>query len=173
VHAAHAETGSRCIRRRDRQETTQAKDAEAEPEATAWEWLLQRLERRSYYESRPALLIHDQGDRKGYDRRVRAAARKSRRAGTAGSRFGTGLLNVPFHRLIDDPVARHATQSYLLQLADLAAYAAFRRLYPPPPRPAQIVPQAMWDEVGESRFKAVTSGREPLGIVHNGGPLEE
>ena len=142
----------------------QQTDANADPEATAWEWLLQRLERRSYYESRPALLIHDQGDRKGLDKRIRTAARKSRRAGTAGSRFGTGILNVPFHRLIDDPVPRRSAESYFLQFADLVAYASFRRLYPPPPRPGQIVPQGDVGRVG--RF-TVPGGYERAGTARD------
>ena len=53
-------------------------------------------------------------------------------------------------------------------MSDLVAYAAFRHLYPPPPRPSQIVPQNMWEELGAARFRPVTSHREPYGIVHNG-----
>jgi hypothetical protein len=115
----------------------------------AWEYLLQRLERS--YRSTQVLLIHDEGDAKT----VRTRCRKARRAGTAGSAFGTGQLHAPFLNLLDDAIARDSTQSYFLQLADLAAYAAFRRLYPPPSRPVQIVPQGMWDELGGARFSAV------------------
>lgn len=129
----------------------------------AWEWLLQRLERRSHYESDHVLLVHDEGDQAT----VRKLARKTRRIGTAGSAFGTGVLSVPFERLIDDPVPRDSKQSYFLQLADLCAYAAFRRLNPPPLRAQQIVPQGMWDELGDARFTAVTRGAKPLAIVHN------
>jgi Protein of unknown function (DUF3800) len=86
---------------------------------------------------------------------------------------GPAYCTSPFHRLVDDPVPRDSRQSYFLQLADLAAYAAFRRLYPPPPRPAQIVPHRMWDELATSRFQAGTSGAKPFGIVHNGGPLKK
>lgn len=129
----------------------------------AWEWLLQRLERRCHYEGRHVLLVHDEGD----ETSVRGSARKARRAGTAGSRFGTGLLRVPFRRLLDDPVPRNSSQSYFLQMADLAAYAAFRRLVPPPARTVPICPQHMWDELGASRFRAVTTGAVPYGIVHN------
>ena len=129
----------------------------------AWEWLLQRLERRSYYESRQVLLFHDEGE----TAEVRKLSRKARRAGTAGSQFGTGVLRVPFSRLLDDPIPRVSTQNYFLQLADLAAYAAFRRLYAPPPRKVPIVPQSMWDELGPSRFGAVNTYGDPLAIVHN------
>lgn len=129
----------------------------------AWEWLLQRLERRTVYESEYVLLIHDEGEAEN----VRKLVRKARRIGTAGSKFGTGTLKVPFQKIIDDPVPRDSRQSYFLQLADLSAYAAFRRLYPPPPKTQQIVPRGTWDELGAARFTKVNSGSDPLAIVHN------
>ncbi len=92
------------------------------------------------YGSTWALVVHDEGNAKA----VRALARKARRAGGAGSIGGGGYLQRPFDRLLDDPVPRDSSQSYFVQFADLAAYAAFRRLYPPPPRPVNIVPQLTW-----------------------------
>jgi hypothetical protein len=131
----------------------------------AWEWLLQRLERRATAEKDHVLLTHDEGDATG----VRAIARRMRRAGTAGSKT-KGLIPVPFTRLIDDPVPRDSRQSYFLQLADLAAYAAFRRLYPPKRRyKVPICPESMWDELGAARFQVVTRGASPLAIVHRIG----
>jgi hypothetical protein len=130
-------------------------------EDIAWEWLMQRLERRATREKEHVLLVHDEGDAPT----VRKIARKARRVGTAGTKT-SGVLSVPFQRLVDDPVPRDSRQSYFLQLADLAAYAAFRRLYPPPPRRVQIVPEGMWDELGAARFKVVTRGASPLAIVH-------
>jgi hypothetical protein len=129
----------------------------------AWEYLLQRLERFATYGGEVVLVVHDEGNALA----VRTLARKSRRAGGAGSMLGTGHLSRPFNRLLDDPVSRNSKQSYFLQLADLAAYAAFRRHYPPPVRPVQIVPQLMWDELGAARFGPVNmySGGPP-GIVH-------
>jgi Protein of unknown function (DUF3800) len=115
----------------------------------AWEYLLQRLERS--FRSTQVLLVHDEGDAKA----VRARCRKARRAGTAGSAFGTGQLRAPFRSLLDDAISRDSTQSYFLQLADMSAYAAFRRLYPPPVRRVQIVPQGMWEELGGARFSVV------------------
>lgn len=129
----------------------------------AWEYLLQRLERFATYGGESVLIIHDEGNALA----VRTLARKSRRAGSAGSMLGTGGLNRPFNRLLDDPVTRNSKQSYFLQMADLAAYAAFRRHYPPPPRPVQIVPKLMWDELGAARHAPANrySGGPP-GIVH-------
>lgn len=114
------------------------------PRDIAWEFLLQRVERESKDRGSPALIVHDEGETVA----VRKLARKARRAGRAGSRFGTGTLAVPFRTLIDDPVPRNSQQSYFIQMADLCAYAAFRRLYPPPPKRASVCPQEMWDELG-------------------------
>jgi hypothetical protein len=58
----------------------------------AWEYLLQRLERS--FQGTEVLIVHDEGDALS----VRTNARKARRAGTAGSAFGTGLLSVPFRK---------------------------------------------------------------------------
>ncbi len=128
------------------------------PDELAWEYLLQRLERFTTYGGTWALVVHDEGNAKA----VRTLARKARRAGTAGSMMGTGALRRPFGRLLDDPVPRDSSQSYFLQLADLVAYAAFRRLYPPPPRPVHVVPQLMWDELGSAAFRPVN--------MYSGGP---
>jgi Protein of unknown function (DUF3800) len=114
----------------------------------AWEYLLQRLE-RSFRDSE-VLVVHDEGD----ELTVRKRCRKARRIGSAGSRLGTGRLDVPFRNLLDDPVARDSQQSYFLQLADLNAYAAFRKVYPPTRLPA-IVPERMWDFLGEAHFTVV------------------
>lgn len=135
----------------------------ADPRETCWERLLQRLERLSTKSGAPVMLVHDEGERL----LIRKLARKARRAGTAGSAFGTGLLRRPATLLIDDPVPRASDQSYLIQLADLNAYAAFRRCFPPPLRTAQIVPQTMWDQLGPARFAAVhgLAGSAYPGIV--------
>jgi len=129
----------------------------------AWEYLLQRLERFATKGKEVVMIVHDEGNALA----VRKRARKARRAGSAGSMLGTGVLKLPFDRLLDDPVSRDSRQSYFLQLADLAAYAAFRRHYPPPVRPVQIVPQMMWKELGKARHRQANmySGG-PHGIVH-------
>jgi hypothetical protein len=133
-----------------------------DPREVAWEYLLQRLERYTTKNRTEVVLVHDEGD----ERRVRSLARKARRAGSAGSAFGTGLLRRPAQRILDDPVARNSRQSYFLQLADLNAYAAFRFVIPPPARKVQIVPQTMWDELGAARLLAVSRlAGGPPGIV--------
>jgi hypothetical protein len=131
------------------------------PERRAWEYLLQRLERLSYYEDVGVMLVHDQGS----DALIRALARKWRRFGSAGSRFGTGPLLRPFRHLVDDPVPRDSSQSYMLQLADFAAYAAFRKVYPPTGRTylTRVASADAWDLIGPARHLLVSARRD--GIV--------
>lgn len=133
-----------------------------DPREMAWEWLLQRLERFSTKGGTEVLLMHDEGE----SRVIRKATRRARRAGTAGSAFGGTSLRRPARLIVDDPVPRQSDQSYFVQVADLAAYAAFRHEYPPPARPVQIVPQAMWLELGDARFAPVSAlAGGPRGLV--------
>ena len=134
----------------------------AEPFIPAWTFLLQRLERLSTDDKEQILVVHDEGE----PETIRKLARKARRAGTAGSMFG-GYLNVPFPGLLDDPVSRNSHQSYFLQLADLNAYAAYRKVHPPPQRRIQIVSSSTWDELGTARRAAVSKrvGGPSAGIV--------
>jgi hypothetical protein len=135
----------------------------SDPHDRAWTFLLQRLERLTTKDGTQVVVFHDEGD----EQRVRALARKARRAGMAGSAFGPGWRNVPFRGLVDDPVSRRSHESLFLQLADLVAYAAFRRVYPPPARTVQIAPEVMWDELGGARMAEVNqrSGGPSPGIV--------
>lgn len=129
-----------------------ARDPARNPRDVAWEFLLQRFERlgspNGSHPGEPVLLVHDEGE----GAIVRKLARKARRAGTAGSAFGTGRLNVPARLLLDDPVSKDSRQSYFIQLADLTAYAAYRRLYPPPPRRVHVCPHLLWDQLGAATY---------------------
>jgi hypothetical protein len=133
------------------------------PHDFAWTFLLQRLERLATKQDTHILIVHDEGD----GARIRTIARRARRAGVAGSAFGRGYRLVPFNRLVEDPVSRRSHESLFLQVADLVAYAAFRRVIPPPQRAVQIVPELMWDELGEARLAEVNqrSGGPSPGIV--------
>lgn len=135
-----------------------ARDPSLDPRETCWEYALQRLERFMTRNATPLILVHDEGEHLI----VRKLARKARRAGTAGSRLGTGRLTVPAKRLLDDPVPRDSKQSYFLQLADLAAFAAYRRMYPPPTRAVNIVRTGTWDEMGTARLAPAN--------MYSGGP---
>lgn len=133
-----------------------------DPRDIAWEYLFQRLERWSTANNEPIMLIHDEGEAA----RVRGLARKARRANVAGSRFGTGTLRLPARLLVEDPVPRNSAESYFIQLADLCAYAAYRRLNPPPPGRTSVCPQNMWDELGTAiNAQANYLSGGPPGIV--------
>jgi len=121
-----------------------------------WRPLLQRLERtsRAWSNSR-VLIVHDEGE----SPHIRKLARWSRRRLSAGSMGGTGSISVPFSHLIDDPMPKASHESYFLQLADLVAYGAWRRLYAPSPKVAQVVPQSTWTSLGPAVLGAVTSRR--------------
>src|SRR5947208_11799544 len=80
------------------------------PREVAWEFLLQRIERLTTTTRRPLILVHDEGEGAA----VRKIARKARRAGSAGSAFGTGHLSRPARLLIDDPIPRDSRQSYFV-----------------------------------------------------------
>jgi hypothetical protein len=150
-------------------ELAQRGRTDVDPHDVAWEYLIQRFERiteRGLFDQGgpfELMVCHDEG----HELRVRALARKARRMGTAGSMFGTGSLRRNARRIVDDPVARDSRQSYFVQLADLNAYAAFRAIYPPPPRLTPTVPQTMWDELGEARYWPVNRHKHqrPLGVV--------
>ncbi|HEX6700754.1 MAG TPA: DUF3800 domain-containing protein [Gaiellaceae bacterium] len=130
-------------------EKLEAKDQGRDPREVAWEYLIQRLERLSTKSTTPVMIFHDEGEAAT----IRKIARKARRAGRAGSAFGTGSLSRPAKFLIDDPVARDSGHSYFVQMADLNAYAAFRRVFQPPQRLVQIVPQNMWDQIGTGIYR--------------------
>ncbi len=137
------------------------------PRDIAWEYLIQRLERMSTKPSEPVMVIHDEGD----SARIRTLVRKARRINMPGSAFGTGRLSTPARFIVDDPVPRDSRQSFFVQLADLAAYAAFRAVIPPPQKAASVCPSTMWDELGVARYApanelAVGMGRTGrVGIV--------
>jgi hypothetical protein len=124
------------------------------PHDIAWTFLFQRLERLARKRHAQVIVLHDEGD----DLRIRALARRARNIETAEGEFPLDALQVPFDGLLEDPVSRRSHESQFLQMSDLVAYAAFRRVFPPPARRVQIVPESMWDELGESRLAELNQG---------------
>lgn len=133
-----------------------------DPMRYAWTYLFQRLETLSRKSQDEVIVIHDEGENDF----IRKLARERRRAGFSGSLFG-GYRKLPFDGLVEDPISRNSKHSYFLQLADLDAYAAFRRFVPPPKRTVQICPSTMWDLLGTARFAAANmrAGGPSDGIV--------
>lgn len=129
----------------------------------AWRLLLERLERMSSKESSPLLIMHDEGENDA----IRRWARRARRHLTAGSHYGTGMLNNPMRHLIDDPVPRRSDHSYMIQFADLVAYAGFRAVVEPGKGVGAVCPGGMWSEIGPATHTAVNrlSGGTPGVLV--------
>jgi hypothetical protein len=125
----------------------------------AWEGMIQRLERTSSHESATFAVFHDEGENDA----IRRWVRRARRRLTSGSAFGTGSFNNPARRLIDDPVPRRSSQSYLIQLADLVAYAGFRAVVEPGPAIARVCPTDMWLAIGPATH-TVVSGLRPRSL---------
>ncbi|MFY0406895.1 DUF3800 domain-containing protein [Solicola sp. PLA-1-18] len=128
----------------------------------SWNMLLQRLERTSNFENQQIMIIHDEGD----NDRVRRHVRKARRFLTAGKKYGSGGFQMKMTHLIEDPVPRSSQHSYLIQVADLVAYAAWRSYMPPGPGAARVVPSSTWGQMGSAAHAAVNklSGGVP-GVV--------
>jgi hypothetical protein len=135
--------------------------AGARPEV--WEKLMERLERFCHYESTTCLLIPDEGGHGA----LKAMARRKRRFGYAPPAFGGEALPRPFAQLVDDPMPKDSKESYLMQWADLVAYAAFRQIMPFPGTPNRL-----WDELGAARLdkaneleRTLRGSQEPPGLI--------
>lgn len=118
-----------------------------DPMHYAWTYLLQRLETLTRKNQDEVMVLHDEGETEF----IRKLARQRRRFGFSGSLFG-GYRKLPFYGLVEDTISRNSRHSYFIQLADLDAYAAFRRVVPPPARTVQICPTTMWEELGPAKF---------------------
>jgi hypothetical protein len=107
---------------------------------TAWRYALQRVERFAANKHDTAMLLPDSGQYVW----LRRLAREMRRHAVVGSAFGTGSFDRNLLKiLIDDPVERDSEQSYMIQLADLNAYAAYRFKVRIPQ-----FPHLMWRDLG-------------------------
>lgn len=126
---------------------------------TAWRYALQRVERLASKNDTTAMIFPDSGQYVW----LRRLSREMRRHSVVGSMYGFGSLNRPLQRvLVDDPVERDSAQSYIIQLADLNAYAAFRNQVAIPQ-----FPQHMWRELGPAVLRQANQNKplqEP-GIV--------
>lgn len=112
----------------------------------AWETLLQRLEKaatRWTPSAETLMVIHDNGDNPA----ISKAVRKARVHLTAGSAFGSGSFRLTAP-IIEDAIPRDSASSFMLQLADLVAYAGWRTYMPPGPVVQRVVPRKTWATIG-------------------------
>lgn len=116
----------------------------------AWRYLLERLRKRSESTGAPILLIHDNGQ----DGDIRKIVRRFRKfTFTAGGQRTSAPL------IVEDPTPRDSQQSYFIQLADIAAYAAAVKVLPRNGRTNLICNELMWDLLGDVRIAAVSPAR--------------
>ena len=116
-------------------------------------------------ELKAAWLIHNKGDirESGLTYPARLAAYKAamRRFSHVPSAFGGQALGRNAENIVEDSSDRSSRESFFIQLADLNAYAACRKVFP-----ASTFGADIWDELGSSRVLEVNALRGgPPGIV--------
>jgi hypothetical protein len=123
----------------------------------AWRWAIQRVERFGTASNENMHILPDEGH--GYF--IKKMIRDMRRYHQAPSAYGPEKLDRPAKNIVEDSSDRQSHESYFIQLADLNAYAAFRKVHP-----SNFFDGAMWDELGDIRISDVNSIRGgPTGIV--------
>jgi len=116
----------------------------------AWTYAIQRLERFGTAEQENIHVLPDEGHGDFIVKKIRAM----RRFHHAPSAWGQGTLERKAENIVEDPSDRRSQDSFLVQLADLNAYAAFRCAFPGPNFGTSV-----WDELGDARLTAVNKVR--------------
>lgn len=130
-----------------------------DPRATAWEFALQRLDRFARDFDERVCVFPDEG----HALLIKRLIRRMRRFHTVPKRWGNGTFSIPTARIIEDPNDRQSHDSYFIQAADWAAFAAHRSVYVDP---RDGTNPGLWDLLGPRRLlpvNRVTGG--PPGIV--------
>lgn len=126
-----------------------------DPRSTAWEFAIQRLDRFSRAMQEHVSVFPDEG----HAVLIKRLMRRMRRYHAVPKRWGRGTFAIPTERVIEDPNDRQSHDSYFVQVADWAAYAAHRSVYV---HPNPGVNPALWDLFGQRRLLEVNRV--------NGGP---
>lgn len=123
----------------------------------AWRYAVQRLERFGTASKDNLHVLPDEGHGDFIRKKIRAMRRFSH----VPSAFGGPALGRNAENIVEDSSDRRSGESFFIQLADLNAYAAFRRAFP-----AKTFGIEIWDELGTARLLEVNSLRGGLpGIV--------
>jgi hypothetical protein len=124
-----------------------------EPRERAWHFAIQRLERFGKDKQENIHILPDEGHKDFIKKKLR----KMRRFSRAPSAYGGGSLARDAVNIIEDPSDRRSRESYFVQLCDLNAYAAFRKVYP-----GADVDATYWDQLGEARLSDVNKVSDKL-----------
>jgi len=123
----------------------------------AWHYAIQRLERFGTANKDNLQILPDEGHGGFIIKKTRAM----RRFHYVRSAFGLDGLERKAENIVEDPSDRRSRESYFIQLADLNAYASFRKVFPSP-----NFGEDVWDLLGDSRILEVNKIRGgPPGIV--------
>lgn len=123
----------------------------------AWRYALQRLERFGAGVKDNLHVLPDEG----HGDFIRKKIRLMRRFNHVPSAFGGAALGRNAENIVEDSSDRRSKESFFIQLADLNAYAAYRKVFPGATFGGDI-----WDELGTARVLEVNSLRGgPPGIV--------
>ncbi|MCB1634848.1 MAG: DUF3800 domain-containing protein [Xanthomonadales bacterium] len=123
----------------------------------AWRMAIERLERFGTGAKDNMHVLPDEGHGEFIRKKIRAMRRFSH----VPSAFGGPALDRKAQNIVEDSSDRRSHESYFIQLADLNAYAAFRRVFPGATFGADL-----YEELGDARVTEVNrlSGG-PTGIV--------
>lgn len=116
------------------------------PQTEAWERVLERLERFTFYNGDTCIIFPDEGEYLA----IRKLLRGKRRYCLVPAHYGDSPLARPANLILEDPSMRKSSASYYIQLADLIAYAAHRAKFPTPEFGASY-----WECVRGARLKEV------------------
>ena len=111
-----------------------------------------------------AILICDEGDELKYTR----LARKMSVFNYVPSKYGgwssgTSAKNIPTERILEDPIFKESSRSYLIQMADFCAYSILQKERPIPSRKRYGLHHAY--RLIQDRFVKEAFGSDPLGII--------
>lgn len=127
------------------------------PQIEAWERVIERLERFTYYKADTCILFPDEGEFLA----IRKLLRGKRRHCLVPAHYGGSPLARPAISILEDPSMRKSSSSYYIQLADLLAYSAHRAKFP-----LINFNEKYWEYVGDARLQAITkvAGGQHVGI---------
>jgi hypothetical protein len=101
---------------------------------------------------------------KTQDDKLRKLLRKMRAINIVPSKIGLSSRNLLANTILDDPIARDSRHSYLIQMADMVAYALARRFYTKP----KLAPWGFenYFNILNPALLTLASTDDPQGIYH-------
>jgi hypothetical protein len=137
--------------------------------AKAFARIHDRLQRRCSADNSQMVRVVDQGR----EVELRKVARRSAVYNMVGSRYGVWedgarAKNIPWDRMVEDPVFKDSAQSYFLQLADFIAFALLKSEVPPTPRIEKYRIYEAYDRLDPVCVKVASAyDHRKLGIVRS------